>query len=120
MEKYVLTVLENVCAENGKPYDAIDLINAMKKYGTVEKYEEVEKRAVAESQKVIDGLTTQLSAIKEFNLTNDEIGMLRAYRQHKAENERVLKAEKEVSDNKLAEMEKVFATTMGKIRDIVG
>lgn len=120
MRKILFTVLENVCAENGKPYDAIDLLNAMKKYGTVENYEDVRRVEAAESQKVIDGLTSQLTAIKDQNLTNDEICLVNAYRTCKAENERVLKAEKELLAKKLTETQEVFATTMGKIKDIVG
>lgn len=120
MKKIVFTILENVCAENGKPYDAVDLLNTMKKYGTVESYDDILRREKAEEQKVIDGLTAQLNAVKDLNLTNDEICLVNAYRTCKAENERVLKAEKEVLSKKLTEAQEIFASTMGKIKDIVG
>ena len=84
MKKYVFTMKEDVCEAHGK--DAAkqaELLSVMSHYGTVEDYESVITPVKAEYQGVVDNLTAQLTAIKEQELTVDEIKIVKAYRENK-------------------------------------
>lgn len=83
MKKVVLTIKDEICAKNGKDPNATDLLNVMSHYGTVEAFESAFAREKAEYQTTIDGLNSQLNAIKEQELTADELHMVKAYRQNK-------------------------------------
>jgi polyhydroxyalkanoate synthesis regulator phasin len=80
MKKYVFTIMDDVCAANGKDIEATELIEKMKLWGTVEDYEKVVASVRAEYQSIVDNLNAQLAAIKEQELTADEITLLNAYR----------------------------------------
>jgi hypothetical protein len=85
MKKYVFTMKEDVCEAHGK--DAAkqsELLAVMAHYGTVEDYERVIAPVQAEYQGVVDNLTAQITAIKEQELTLDEIKIVKAYRENKA------------------------------------
>ena len=84
MKKYVFTVRDDVCIANGKDAEATELLAKMKLYGTVEDYDRANATMKAEYQANIDNLTAQLTAIKEQELTADEIDMVLAYRANKA------------------------------------
>lgn len=86
MKKYVFTIKDDVCAANGKDVEATELLAKMLLWGTVEEYEKATNAIRAEYQATIDGLTNQLGAIKEQELTEDEITLLRAYRACKQSN----------------------------------
>lgn len=118
-KKFVFTIQEDICLKNDKPVDAVELLKVMSSYGTVVTYDEAIASVKAEDQKIIDGLTAQLTAIKDLNLTNDEICLVNAYRVCTAEKERKLKAENEVLENKLTATQELFSTTMSQIQDIV-
>ena len=83
MKKVVLTIKDEICAKNGKDPNATDLLNVMSHYGTVEAFESAFAKEKAEYQTTIDGLNSQLNAIKEQELTADELHMVKAYRQNK-------------------------------------
>ena len=85
MEAKVFTLMEDVCAANGKT-DAQknDLFKVLTTYGTVEDLEAVVAKERAKYQAVIDNLTRQYEAIKDQELTDDEIKMVYAYREGKA------------------------------------
>lgn len=83
MKKVVLTIKEDVCQKNGKDVNATDLLNVMAHYGTVEDFDTALAKEKSESQATIDGLNAQLNAIKEQELTVDEIKMVKAYRENK-------------------------------------
>lgn len=80
MKKYVFTIKDDVCAANGKDIEATELIEKMKLWGEVEDYEKAIASVRAEYQKVIDNLNAQLAAIKDQELTDDEIALLNSYR----------------------------------------
>lgn len=97
MKKYVFTMKEDVCEANNKtPEKQIELIKKMNEYGTVEDYEKVISPVQAEYQGVVDNLTAQLTAIKEQELTVDEIKIVKSYRENKASvvNEYIAEADK--------------------------
>ena len=83
MVKYVFTVREDICAQNSKDVNATDLLSVMKHYGTVEVYDQVRASEKAEFQANINSLTAQLDALKDQNLTADEIKLIKAYREQK-------------------------------------
>lgn len=120
MRKLVFTIKDDICAKNNKPVDAVELIKVMNSYGLVEEYDNVLRVEKAEYQKTIDSLNAQLLAIKDQNLTTDEMNLVSAYRVCKAENERKLKAENDILARKLTSTTELFQSTMGKIKDIVG
>ena len=84
MKKYVFTIKDDVCAANGKDIEATELLAKMKLWGDVEDYEKALAAERTEYDATIKGLNTQLAAIKEQELTEDELVMLRAYRASKA------------------------------------
>ena len=84
MNKVVLTIKDDICAKNGKDVNATELLTVMSHYGTVEAYDEVVAKDRAEYQATIDNLSAQLNAIKEQELTVDEIKMVKAYRENKS------------------------------------
>ena len=80
MKEYVFTVMDDVCAANGKDVEATELLQKMSLYGKVEPLEKVLLAVKSEYQAVIDNITVQLNAIKAQELTPDEIVLLNAYR----------------------------------------
>lgn len=97
MKKYVFTMKEDVCEAHGKDTaKQTELLNVMTHYGTVEDYDKVIAPVQAEYQGVVDNLTAQLNAIKEQELTVDEIKIVKSYRENKASvvNEYIAEADK--------------------------
>lgn len=86
MKKYVFTIKDDVCAANDKPIEASELLEKMKLWGDVEDYDTAVASVRAEYQSIVDNLNAQLAAIKEQELTDDEIALLNAYRGCKAAN----------------------------------
>lgn len=84
MRKYVFTIKDDVCVANGKDVEATELLTKMRLWGDVEDYDVSVSAVKAEYQATVDNLTTQLTAIKEQELTNDEMAMIEAYRKIKA------------------------------------
>ena len=80
MKKVLLTIRDDVCAANGKDVAAAELLEKMKLWGDVEDYENAIASVRAEYESTIGGLNTQLAAIKEQELTDDEIALLNSYR----------------------------------------
>lgn len=124
MEKYVLTIDEATCSKYNKDVNATELLSVMEHYGTVENYQTVEARVLAEYQKVNADLHAQLNAIKEQELTVDEIEMIRAYRKNKqavvADCEAKLKAMAEtlrLGNEKLAQAKAVISAQLEKLSE---
>lgn len=80
MSKYAFTFMEDVCNSNGVNSDPTELLEKMKLRGKVEDFDSAVATVRAECQTTIDNLTAQLNAIKEQELTEDEIVLLNAYR----------------------------------------
>ena len=119
MEKYVFTVMDDVCAANGKDPAATELIEKMKLYGKVEPYERVLVAVRDEYQSIINKLTDQLNKIKNQELTNDEIIWLNFIREREAASckvhqDRISALEKHIEDtiagyqNKIAQLNAVL------------
>ena len=124
MKKVVLTIKDDVCAKNGKDANATELLTVMSHYGTVESYDAVVAKDKAEYQATIDNLNAQLTAIKEQELTVDEIKMVKAYRENKsavvADCEKKLNAMAEtlrLGNEKLAQAKAVISAQLEKLGD---
>ena len=119
MKKVVLTIKEDVCAKNNKDVNATELLNVMSHYGVVETYESATAKDRAESQSTIDGLKKQLEDIKEQELTDDEINIIRAYRavknsvvaKYTAENENLRESLRK-ADEKAKDMSRKICETL--------
>lgn len=120
MKKYVFTVKDDVCAANNKPLDASELLVVMQKYGVVEDYEKVVAGVSNEYQSSIDGLTRQLTAIKEQELTDDEIVIVKAYRAQKANVTNALHAQISERDNQLRDIKSKHEQMSARIVALLG
>lgn len=119
MKKYVFTIKDDVCAANGKPPEATELIEKMKLWGDVEDYEKVVASVRTEYQVVADNLTAQLNAIKEQGLTDDEISLLNSYRACKKLNSDKYQARIDVLENKIAETIEAYEKKAAQFRAIL-
>lgn len=85
MKQYVFTMKDDVCTANGKTEaQKNEVLKVLTHYGTVEDYDTVLASERARYQQVIDNQTKQIEAIKEQELTIDEIKMVKAYREGKS------------------------------------
>lgn len=84
MKKYVFTVKDDVCLANGKDVNATHVLEVMKTYGTVEDYDAVIAKIKAEYQEALDNVVAQNEAIKQQNLSDEEIALVNEYRKQRA------------------------------------
>ncbi len=85
IKKYVLTVLPDVCKDNGKDPEATELLRKMETYGKVEPLQKVIDAVMVEYQESLGNALRQLEAIQELALTEDEIVLLNVYRNLKSD-----------------------------------
>ena len=119
MKKYVFTIKDDVCASNGKPVEATELLAKMKLWGDVEDYEKVVASVRAEYQEVVDNLTKQIAAIKEQELTDDEIVLLNAYRACKKSTGDKYQARIDVLEKHLNETREDYQAKFAKISELL-
>jgi hypothetical protein len=88
MKQYVFTMKEDVCSLNGKT-DAQkeEVLKVLSHYGTVEDYEVVIAGEREKYQAVIDNQSKQIEAIKDQDLTDDEMKIVNMYRECKKSND---------------------------------
>ena len=120
MKKYVFTIKEDVCSANGKDINATELLTVMQHYGVVEEYDRVVTALCTEHQSTIDGLNRQLSAIKEQELTDDEIVIVKAYRAQKANVTNALHAQISERDNQLRDIKSKHEQMSARIVALLG
>ena len=93
MKQFVFTMQDDVCnAHNKTEFQKQEILKKLVEYGTLEDFDTVLASERAKYQQVIDNQTKQIEAIKEQELTQDEMAMVKAYRiaisgvvaQHKA------------------------------------
>ena len=79
MKQYVFTMKDDVCSLNGKT-DAQkeEVLKVLTHYGTVEDYDNVVAGERAKYQSVIDNQTKQIEAIKEQELTLDDLHFIKS------------------------------------------
>ena len=120
MKKVVLTIKEDVCVKNNKDVNATELLNVMAHYGTVETYESATAKDKAEFQATIDSLNNQLNAIKEQELTVDEIKMVKSYRENKSSVVSAYVAEAEQYKSQLQAVKNEHEQRVAKLKAILG
>lgn len=84
MKKYVFTVKDEVCTANGKDVNATKLLEVMRTYGVIEDYDKHVATIKAEYQAALDSVVAQNEAIKEQNLSAEEIELVNEYRKLRA------------------------------------
>ena len=93
MKQFVFTMMDDVCTANNKTEaQKQEVLKVLTHYGSVEDYDTVVAAERARYQAVIDNQTKQIEGIKDQDLTQDEMAMVKAYRiavsgvvaQHKA------------------------------------
>ena len=84
MKKYVFTIKDDVCIANGKDIEATELLAKMRLWGEVEDYDKAISAVKAEYQTTVDNVTAQYNAIKDRELTDDDIVWLNFIRERKA------------------------------------
>ena len=120
MKKVVLTIKDDVCARNGKDANATELLTVMSHYGTVEDFETATAKEKAEYQATIDNLSAQLNAIKEQELTADEIKMVKSYRENKSSVVSAYVAEAEQYKIQLEAVKTEHEQRVAKLKAILG
>lgn len=120
MKKVVLTIKDDVCARNGKDANATELLTVMSHYGTVEDFETATAKEKAEYQATIDNLSAQLNAIKEQELTDDEIKMVKSYRENKSSVVSAYVAEAEQYKIQLEAVKTEHEQRVAKLKAILG
>lgn len=120
MKKVVLTIKDDVCARNGKDVNATELLTVMSHYGTVEDFETATAKEKAEYQATIDNLSSQLNAIKEQELTADEIKMVKSYRENKSSVVSAYVAEAEQYKIQLEAVKTEHEQRVAKLKAILG
>ena len=85
MRQFVFTIKDDVCAAHGK--DAAcqeELLRVMTHYGSVDDFDAVVTNLKADWQNSLDNLNQQLTAIRDQELTADEMKVVKNYREQKA------------------------------------
>lgn len=116
MKKIVLTIQEDVCVANGKDVNAIDLISAMKKWGTIEDYDDCIADIKKEYQANLDNTLKQYNEIKEQKLTPDELALVIA---HRTAVQNSLKGVQAENAKCKAELERIVAEQQARIKRVV-
>lgn len=116
MKQIVLTIKEDVCVQNGKNPDAADLIAVMKKWGTVEDYEDCVADIKKQYQNNLDSVLKQYNEIKDQKLTDDEYDILLSHRSAVANSLKGVQAENAKCK---AELEKIVAEQQARIKRVV-
>lgn len=81
MKQFVFTMKDDVCTQHNKTEaQKQEVLKVLTHYGSVEDFDAVLSTERAKYQEVIDNQTKQIEAIKEQELTQDEMAMVRAYR----------------------------------------
>lgn len=117
LKKYVVTVRGNVCDANGK--EAVSFPEKAKLYGDVEDYDVNMTAVKAAYNNEYNELKARYDAIKNQNLTADEITFLNLYRKLKAETAAVHIAEKEALAKQLADVKAEQEGRIAKIAAIL-
>lgn len=105
MKAFVFTVKDDVCTANNKDVNATKILEVMRTYGTVEDYDEHFKGIKATYQASLDNVVAQNEAIKEQNLTSDEIQLVNEYRKLRAKATQSYITENDVLRKQLEEIQ---------------
>lgn len=120
MQKIVLIVKEDICTANGKDEAAVNkLLEVMHKYGDVVSYEDYVKVEVAEMQKIIDNLKSQVTELQSVKLSDAEKGIVNAFRECKAVSDKEYESKLAERESKIDKLNKSFNAFAKQIKDCV-
>ena len=119
MKKFVFTVKDDVCLANGKDVNATKVLEVMKTYGTVEDYEVVISKIKGEYQEALDNVVAQNEAIKQQNLTDEEIALVNEYRRQRAKAVQVYIDENAKLNKTLEEVKAKHEQTLELISNVI-
>lgn len=120
MKKLVLTIKDDVCLANNKDVNATRLIEVAGTYGTVEDFDTVVAAVRAEYQATLDNVVAQNEAIKQQNLTEEEIAMVNAYRTQRAKAIKVYEDKCETLENTLVTVKAEQERMTKAIIEVIG
>lgn len=120
MKKYVFTVKDDVCLANGKDVNATRVLEVMATYGTVEDYDDVVAKIKAEYQEALDNVVAQNEAIKQQNLTEEEIALVNEYRKQRAKAVQAYIDENTKLTTQLEEIKTEYENRITLISEIIG
>ena len=101
LRSIVIHIDPNVCVQNNRDPNATKLIEIAKTFGQVEPLDSALAAERAKSQKTINGLIAQNEAIKEKQVTDDELEFLRFLRAQKQKDAKQYQAEITKRDEQL-------------------
>ena len=118
--KYIFSIKKDICTANDKDVNATKLLEIMRTYGTVEDYNAHVATLRAEDKETIDNLVAQNEAIKEQNLSADEVELLNKYRVLKAAAVQKVVVENGTLKKQLEDIKSENETRNGKIAELLG
>ena len=119
MKEILFTVRDDICAQTGRDPNAIELIEAMKNYGTVEEFSSVENRVRQEYQKALDNLTAQYNAVKDQELSDSELKLIRTLRECKKVDEKTYTEKIAELENQLISIKQENEQRASRIKEIL-
>lgn len=120
MKKYVFTVKDDVCLANEKDVNAVRVLEVMKTYGSVEDYEVHIAGIKKEYQEALDNVVAQNEAIKQQNLSEEEIALVNEYRKQRAKAVQAYIDENGKLTSQLAEIKEEYENRITLISEIIG
>lgn len=120
MKKYVFTVKDDVCLANGKDVNATHVLEVMKTYGAVEDYDTVIAKIKAEYQEALDNVVAQNEAIKQQNLSDEEIALVNEYRTLRAKAVQAYIEENTTLTKQLEDIKAEYEKRITLISEIIG
>ena len=121
MKVFVFTLKEDVCSANGKTEaQKQEMLTVLSHYGTVEDFDAVMNNERAKYQSVIDNQRKQLEAIKDQELTDDEIAMVKAYRMARSGVVAKHEAVEQECRQTIAKLEDTLSQFKTKIAAVIG
>ena len=120
MKKYVFTVKDDVCIANDKDVNATRILEVMATYGAVEDYDTHIAQLKAEYQATLDNVVAQNEAIKQQNLTDEEIALVNEYRKLRAKAVQAYIDENGRLTSQLEEIKAEYENRISLISEIIG
>lgn len=119
MKTIVVTIMDDICAKNGRDPEAKALIEAARSFGKVESLDTVIAAEKAKYEAIIQNLREQKEAIAEKAVTDAELEVLRvirkksadegaAYEQTIAERDALIQDVRRENENRVAQIKAIY------------
>lgn len=122
MEKFIVTILDDVCVINHKTATMqADLVNKLKEYGTVEAYDEHIKNHDAQWQRIVNELKAEHDRVSAVACKNNfELAVVKACRAAVDNEVSAVNAEKEKYRTELASNKEKLELLRANITKVLG